>query len=54
MASFDLNSINAALGTAKNQTSGVDFTGKSLKLDSEDDGKSSDPLYFSRISTANS
>lgn len=38
MASFDLNSINAALTDPGSTINGVDFSGKSLKLDTAHDG----------------
>lgn len=38
MASFDLNSITKALSDPNRTSSGVDFSGKSLKLDTEKDG----------------
>lgn len=39
MTSFDLNAINSALNDNASAPSGVDFSGKSLKLDTEKDGK---------------
>lgn len=39
MATFDFNSINSALTDPSKLETGVDFSGKSLKLDSEKDGK---------------
>lgn len=39
MATFDLNAINKALSDPNRITSGVDFSGKSLKLDTEKDGE---------------
>lgn len=39
MATFDLNSINSALSDSGRPISGVDFSGKSLKLDSANDAK---------------
>ncbi|XP_049884164.1 ran GTPase-activating protein 1 [Pectinophora gossypiella] len=39
MSSFDLNSINTALNDTGRASSGVDFSGKSLKLDTEADAK---------------
>ncbi|KAM3955080.1 ran GTPase-activating protein 1, partial [Aphomia sociella] len=39
MASFDLNSISTALSDPSRTISGVDFSGKSLKLDTENDAQ---------------
>ncbi|XP_063836135.1 ran GTPase-activating protein 1 [Ostrinia nubilalis] len=39
MATFDFNSITKALNDPNRTTSGVDFSGKSLKLDSEQDAQ---------------
>lgn len=39
MTSFDFNAINSALNDNAGAPSGVDFSGKSLKLDTEKDGK---------------
>ncbi|XP_060808141.1 ran GTPase-activating protein 1 [Amyelois transitella] len=39
MASFDLNAINTALSEPTRTVSGVDFSGKSLKLDTEKDAQ---------------
>ncbi|XP_052748230.1 ran GTPase-activating protein 1 [Galleria mellonella] len=39
MASFDLNSISTALSDPSRTISGVDFSGKSLKLDTEKDAQ---------------
>lgn len=36
--SFDLNAISSALNEPNRTLSGVDFSGKSLKLDTEQDG----------------
>lgn len=37
--SFDLNAISTALNEPNRTVSGVDFSGRSLKLDTEKDGK---------------
>ncbi|XP_013133422.1 PREDICTED: ran GTPase-activating protein 1-like [Papilio polytes] len=39
MATFDFNSINSALTDPSKLETGVDFSGKSLKLDSEKDAQ---------------
>ncbi|KAJ2942180.1 hypothetical protein O0L34_g15720 [Tuta absoluta] len=39
MTSYDLNSLGSALSDPDKVTSGVDFSGKSLKLDTEQDAK---------------
>ncbi|KAI5636840.1 ran GTPase-activating protein 1 [Phthorimaea operculella] len=39
MTSYDLNSLGSALNDPAKVTSGVDFSGKSLKLDTEQDAK---------------
>ncbi|CAH1642833.1 unnamed protein product [Spodoptera littoralis] len=39
MSTFDLNSINSALSDSGRPISGVDFSGKSLKLNSADDAQ---------------
>ncbi|XP_026724523.1 ran GTPase-activating protein 1 isoform X2 [Trichoplusia ni] len=39
MSTFDFNSINAALSDSGKPTTGVDFSGKSLKLDTANDAK---------------
>lgn len=39
MATFDLKTFATALNETNKTQSGVDFTGKSLKLDTENDGK---------------
>lgn len=53
MASFDLKSINSALNDSGTVLSGVDFSGKSLKLDTEKDGNflyllTYLPLYYKK------
>lgn len=38
MASFDLSAFKSTLNNSSSSSTGVDFSGKSLKLDNENDG----------------